>query len=81
MVAWINDVRSDEISARVTTFIIKHNKAVGLNRMFSGPIPPQQKGGLVQEVYREEPPFFPFRRSRGKGRNVRGGGLELRWGQ
>ena len=39
MVAWINNVRSDEISAGVTTSMIKQ-KAVELNPMFFGPIPP-----------------------------------------
>ena len=38
MVAWMNDLRSDGISARVTTSMIKH-KAVELHPMFFGPIP------------------------------------------
>ena len=39
VVAWINDLRSDEVSARVTTSMIKQ-KAVELHPMFFGPISP-----------------------------------------
>lgn len=38
MVARANDLRSDEIPARVTAFMTKH-KAVELHPMFYGPIP------------------------------------------
>ena len=39
VVAWINDLRSDEASARVTASMTKH-KAIDLYPMFFGPIPP-----------------------------------------
>ena len=47
IVAWINDLRSDEISTRVTTSVIKH-KAVELHPMFFGPVPPPYD---LQEVF------------------------------
>lgn len=39
MMVWINDLLSDEISARTTTSTIKHN-AVELHPLFVGSIPP-----------------------------------------
>ena len=42
IVAWVNDLPSDEIWARVTASMIKH-KAVELHPMFFGPIVPPRR--------------------------------------